>query len=221
MSKPAPAIAFFDLDRTLISINSATSWIRREVRLGHLSRWQALRGGGWILLYHFGFVRMDKALRDAVLMLQGASVDAVTQRTQDFWLEEVKDTIRPGAREAISAHLAQGDRIALLTSSTSILCESVMTELPFEDALCNRLQSSEGIFTGTLEEPICFGEGKVHHARMLAEKVGVDLAHCTFYTDSYSDRPVLEIVGNPRIVHPDPRLARLASRRGWPVIDWS
>jgi HAD superfamily hydrolase (TIGR01490 family) len=163
---------------------------------------------------------MDKAIRDAVGSLRGASVDEVTQRTRDFWLEEVVETIRPGARRAIDRHRERGDLVVILTSSSSYLCASVMTELPLEIALCNRLQEVDGYFTGALEEPICFGEGKVSHARRLVEQEGIELSNCSFYTDSYSDLPVMELVGCPVAVHPDPRLARLARRRGWQIVDW-
>ena len=54
----------------------------------------------------------------------------------------------------------------------------------------------------------------------MVEASGVDLSRCTFYTDSMSDLPVLEAVGRPVAVHPDPRLRREASRRGWEIADW-
>lgn len=220
MNQSRVSIAFFDLDRTLLSINSATSWIRRELRLGHISRWKALKGGLWILLYHFGFVRMDRALRDAVTSLRGIEEAPVVTRTHDFWREEVLQTIRPGARRAIEAHRSRGDHLVLLTSSSHYMSALVIEELDLDDALCNTLEVAEGRFKGTLREPICFGEGKVAHARRMAERLGASLEDCSFYTDSFSDLPVLEVVGAPRIVHPDPRLARKARRQGWPIIDW-
>jgi len=221
MSQGSRAIAFFDLDRTLISVNSATSWIRRELRLGNISYWQAFRGALWILFYHLGFVRMDRAIRDAVGFLRGKSESEVAGRTREFWAEEVVQTIRPGARKAIDDHRNRGDLVVILTSSSSYLCASVMEELPLQEALCNHLEVEDGRFTGTLRQPICFGTGKLSHAQALADREGIDLEDCSFYTDSYSDLPVLEVVGHPLIVHPDPRLARLARRRGWQILDWN
>ena len=49
----------------------------------------------------------------------------------------------------------------------------------------------------------------------------LDLSQSWFYTDSYTDMPMLERVGNQVVVNPDPRLRRIAKRRGWPVQDWS
>jgi phosphoserine phosphatase len=67
---------------------------------------------------------------------------------------------------------------------------------------------------------LCFGKGKVEHARVVADKLGISLADCSFYTDSASDLPMLEAVGRPVVVDPDPRLRRIAARRGWPIQSW-
>src|SRR2546430_2634453 len=69
-----------------------------------------------------------------------------------------------------------------------------------------------------LGRPVCYGEGKIYWAQRFATAQGVDLGRSYFYTDSITDLPVLERVGEPRIVNPDPRLRRVAARRGWPVL---
>ena len=66
--------------------------------------------------------------------------------------------------------------------------------------------------------PVCYGDGKIFWAERLAGTLGLDLARSYFYTDSITDLPVLERVGEPRIVNPDPRLGRVATRRGWPTF---
>ena len=91
-------VAFFDLDRTLISVNSASLWIKREVRLGHLPRWQAVRAGWWIGLYHLGVVDLNGAIKKAISTLAGVDAAAVIQRTADFWEEEVAHTLRERVR---------------------------------------------------------------------------------------------------------------------------
>jgi phosphoserine phosphatase len=64
---------------------------------------------------------------------------------------------------------------------------------------------------------VCYGPGKVVWAERFAAEYDVDLAASTFYTDSISDLPLLERVGQPVAVNPDLRLRRLARRRGWPA----
>src|SRR5579862_7688908 len=84
------AVAFFDFDKTLLSVNSAWLWVRRELRLGHVSRWQALRAGLWMARYQLGFLSLDDALREVIGSLSGVEVKAVQQRTADFYASELK-----------------------------------------------------------------------------------------------------------------------------------
>ncbi|NOY25526.1 MAG: HAD family hydrolase [Oligoflexia bacterium] len=218
---PAPAgLAFFDLDRTVLSVNSASGWIRRELRLGFMSRRQALMGAWWIGKYQLGMAQMEDAIADAVRTLKGEDESVLRARTLDFWRDDLVDRVRPGARAALAEHKQAGDRCVLLTSSSTYLSEIACQELGLDDALCNRFVVVDGRFTGDVQRPLCFGPGKVHYAESLARKHGIDLGDCTFYTDSFSDLPVLLAVGHPVVVAPDLRLRRHARRRGWRVADW-
>ena len=213
-------IAFFDLDRTLIAANSATDWIRRELRLGNIGRRQVVRAAGWIGLYQLGFARIESALHDAAATLTGRSEADLSTRTQAFWQEEVVQTTRPGATPVLEAHRQAGASLVLLTSSSSYLGHAAAETFGLDAVLSNRFEVRDGVFTGRLIEPLCFGDGKRVLAQQLAQARGVSLAECAFYTDSYSDLPMLEAVGQPVVVHPDPRLSRHAKRRGWPVQMW-
>jgi HAD superfamily hydrolase (TIGR01490 family) len=215
------ALAFFDLDRTLLSVNAGQLWVRREVRLGHMGRWQATKAAAWIFGYHLGFSRLEKVLEDAIGTLRGTPEADVIARTRTFYLEEVVATYRPLAREVVERHRARGDTLALLSSTSSYLAGPVMEELGIEHALCNRFEvDGAGLFTGKAVGSLCFGPGKLGHAQSLAERLGESLADATFYTDSASDLAVMEAVGHPVAVHPDPTLARIAAKRGWRVERW-
>jgi HAD superfamily hydrolase (TIGR01490 family) len=214
------AIAFFDVDKTLLSVNSATLWVQREVRLGNISRWQAARAALWIGLYSLGVIRADDVIRVAIKGLAGRKEREIIDRTLDFWRTDVAHTIRPGARIAVEKHKQLGDLCFLLTSTSNYMSAPIADVLAFDGFLANRFVVENGLFTGAPVEPVCFGEGKLVHARSCAEKLNVSLAECAFYTDSNSDVPVLEAVGKPVVVNPDPRLRRLARKRGWPVEDW-
>jgi hypothetical protein len=85
--------------------------------------------------------------------------------------------------------------------------------------LVSRLVIENGRFTGDVHRPICYGAGKIHWAHRFAAEHDVDLAQSWFYTDSVTDLPMLELVGHPEIVNPDPRLRREARRRGWHVLE--
>jgi HAD superfamily hydrolase (TIGR01490 family) len=214
-------IAFFDLDKTILSVNSGVLWVRREVALGHISKRKAFRAMAWLARYHFGFASAEAMVAEAVSHVVGTSSAALRERTERFFHDEVRHTYRPGAREAIEQHRREGRRLVMLTSSSHYLAELVALELRFDGVLCNRLEvNPDGTHTGKVVGGVCFGPGKLPHARAEAERLGVPLHDSTFYTDSYSDLPVLEAVSEPVAVNPDPRLRRHAHRRGWPILDW-
>ncbi len=74
-----------------------------------------------------------------------------------------------------------------------------------------------GIITGEIIEPICFGHGKLIVAEKFLLSLGKNIGETFFYTDSISDVPMLERVNHPIVVNPDPKLRRLAKERGWEI----
>lgn len=213
-------IAFFDLDRTLISVNSGQLWVAFERREGRIRIGQAARAALWIFGYHLGFSRMEPILEEAIATLAGEEEQVLRDRSLRFYRNEVERTFRPGARPALQQHREQGHHLALLTSSSLYLSEAVGESLGIPHICCNQFQVAGGRFTGQPERPLCFGAGKLVHAERLAEQLGEKLEDSWFYTDSYSDLPVLLRVRHPVVVNPDPALAREARRRGWTQLDW-
>jgi HAD superfamily hydrolase (TIGR01490 family) len=215
------AVAFFDLDRTVLAMNSAALWLRLEVAAGHVSRFQAARAAVWLAGYSVGVVSMDRAVRRAIFTLAGIPAAPVRRRMADFFQAHLRKGYRPGALAAVEAHRAKGDQVVLLTASTSYLAELVAEDLRFDAYLSNELEvDAQGHHTGRTVGELCFGRGKLGHALSYVERVGTTLPECAFYTDSYSDLPVLEAVGTPVAVNPDQRLRREALRRRWQVVDW-
>jgi HAD superfamily hydrolase (TIGR01490 family) len=215
------AIAFFDLDLTLLSVNSATLWIRYELALGHINSWQALRAASWMARYRLGFATLGDAIREAIATLNGVPERDLRERTARFYQSRVRGLFRPGALDALKDHRRAGDRCVLLTSSSSYLSELVAQELGLDGVICNRFElDARGLHTGRPLGELCYGPGKLVGALDYAQKAGMALPACAFYTDSFSDVPVLEAVGTPVAVNPDQRLRRLARRHGWRIVDW-
>ena len=211
-------IAFFDLDRTILDCNSATLWVKRQVREGRMRRVDALKMGGMILMYQLGSGNIDRAVKQAIRELEGQREDEIRRRTQEFWDEEIVSRIRPGARLAIEKHRAAGDTLVLLTGSSTYLSQCALELLGMDDILCTLFESVDGVFTG--EGTLCYGSGKLVAAQAYVDERTTSWSECTFYTDSYTDISVLEVVGLPVAVHPDPRLLRKAKKAGWTVADW-
>lgn len=215
------SIAFFDLDLTLLSRNSGSMWVRSELREGFITPWMALRAATWIVRYQLGMADMEYALLEAVKTLEGDDEATVRDRTHRFYDREIAQLYRRQGLEALERHRAEGHALVLLTSSSNYMSEKAQEQLGLDGILCNRFEVVDGRFTGRPDGELCFGEGKRIHAQALADRRGVSLEDCWFYTDSMSDVSVLEVVGHPVVVHPDPRLARRASARGWRREDWA
>lgn len=213
--------AFFDLDRTLIDINSGLLWARYEHQSGNITRLQMLKAGLWTLLYHLSLIDMESAYASAVAHYSGQAEAEMDARTRAWFHEHVAPRLRPGAPRAIKEHREAGHKLVMLTSSSWYQGLVASETWGFDACLANRFSAdAEGRLTGEVHQPLCYGPGKVHHAERWAAEHDVDLDGSYFYSDSYSDLPMLERVGNPRIVAPDPRLRRVAKRRGWPVLEW-
>lgn len=214
-------LAFFDLDRTLLAVNSGTLWVRRELALGNISKRQAMRAMWWLARYQLGFASGEAMVAEAVTHITGVSSVALKARTNVFYEAEVRNTFRPGALEMVESHRRAGDRLVMLTSSSHYLAELAAAELRFDAVLSNRLGiGGDGTHTGLIDGRVCFGEGKLVHARAEAQRSGGSVEQAAFYTDSFADLPVMEVVRTPVAVNPDPRLRRHALRRGWSVVDW-
>jgi putative phosphoserine phosphatase/1-acylglycerol-3-phosphate O-acyltransferase len=117
----------------------------------------------------------------------------------------------------VQAHLARGHTVAVISSATPYQVEPVARELGIEHVICSRYEVKDGVFTGGIVRPLCFGQGKVDAAEDLASEFGVDLDQSFFYSDSDDDIELLERVGHPQPLNPNARLTEISERNGWPV----
>jgi HAD superfamily hydrolase (TIGR01490 family) len=212
--------AFFDMDRTLLTINSGSLWVRFLRRRGEISRWQYARALGWALEYKLSILDMHALAERLAADLTGQAEEDMVAKCVYWYRTEVQRTVAAPALAAIEEHRRRGERVLLLTSATNYIAAPVAEGVGLDGVICSRLEVAEGRFTGRMMRPICYGAGKVERAESWAESEGIDLRDTTFYTDSYTDLPMLERVGHPVAVNPDPRLRRAARQRGWPVRDW-
>ncbi len=125
--------------------------------------------------------------------------------------------IYPESRALVKAHQDAGHTVAIITSATRYQADPVAEELGIEHVLCTRLEVEDGVLTGGVIRPTCYGEGKADAARSLTAKYDLDLDQSYFYSDSHEDLPLFDIVGRPRPLNPTRRLAQIAKERQWPV----
>lgn len=212
-------LALFDLDRTLLDCNSGTLWVKHEWREGNLSLGEATKGLYWLLLYSLGQHELDHAFRAAVAKLAGQSEAVIRGRTEAWFEREVTHRLRPGARAALDAHREAGDTLVIATTSSPYAAEAAASAFGLHEVVSSVFEVVDGTFTGGITLN-AYGDGKAYAVEDFARSRGFDLAEATFYTDSVSDRLLLERVGRPVVVHPDRALAKLARSRGWEEVTW-
>ena len=210
--------ALFDIDGTLIARNSTVLYMRHLRRSGQARRRDVARTLYFLARYKLGLLNVERALSVSMAWVLGKREDVVREDCADWYTREVRAFIVPTMAAAVRAHRRAGHVTALLTSATRYLAEPLAADLGVEHVIVTQLVVRDGVFTGEAVRPVCYGKGKTYWAERFADENGVDLARSYFYTDSVTDLPVLERVGEPRVVNPDPRLRREALRRGWPVM---
>jgi HAD superfamily hydrolase (TIGR01490 family) len=212
--------AFFDVDRTIVSCNTARLFVRDLRRRGEISFFRTLRALLWMAKYHLSLIDLQWVATRLAGEMAGKLEHDFAERCRGWVEKDVLPLVVPGARGQIEKHRAEGHVLAILSTSPCYVTEPLAEKLGIEEVISTRFEVTGGQFTGRLLGPACVGKGKVHWAEDLVARRQVDLAQSWFYTDSYTDMPMLERVGNRVVVNPDPRLRRTARRRGWPVQDW-
>jgi len=210
-------VAYFDMDRTILRTSSGMLYMRYLWRRGEANRRAMLRAYWYAVLYKLGWFNYPAV---AARLASNASTnsEAETQALCQRWFEEMAvHYIAPKAVQRMNEHQAQGHLVTIVSASTPYVVGPVARYLGVEDYLCTRLEVVEGRFTGKILAPACYGPGKMYWAQDYASRHDAELAQAYFYTDSYSDLTLLEAVGHPVAVNPDPRLRALAARRNWPV----
>ncbi|HEU5057955.1 MAG TPA: HAD family hydrolase, partial [Kofleriaceae bacterium] len=145
----ARAAAFFDLDRTLIDVNSGLLWAQHERRHGHISRSQMARAVFWTALYHLAAIDMETAVSRALDHYRGVDAADLDRRTRAWFEREVARRLRPLAAAAMAEHRARGDLLVILTNSSSYEARAAAERWGFDDFLANQFPTdTSGRLTG-------------------------------------------------------------------------
>lgn len=212
--------AFFDMDKTLVAANTGVLYARWRFRRGESGLKDVLRVLWWSAQYTAGLVDAGAVSRYAASTLGGRDEAAFAEECRGWFAEMVLPIVAKKARIEVERRRREGYLLAILTGSSPYAAGPLGAELGIEHWISSTLEVEGGSFTGKIEAPLCFGEGKVTRARAFAETHDIDLQASTFYSDSISDLPMLLAVGEPVVVNPDPRLRVAARRKGWPIERW-
>jgi len=213
--------ALFDMDRTLVRKETASLYVRYQRERGEATWRDSARVLFWVAQYTVGVIDAPTVAARAMLQFKGLEETVLAARCEDWFKSHVEEHVCELGRAAVEKHRAAGEVIAIVTGASPYAARPLARLLGIEHVVTSELEvGPDGRFTGKLVDPLCYGEGKVTRARRLADTLGFRLEEATFYSDSLTDLPLLERVRTPVAVNPDPRLSRLARRRGWRVERW-
>ncbi|HEV2178652.1 MAG TPA: HAD family phosphatase [Terriglobia bacterium] len=133
--------------------------------------------------------------------------------------EVIRPKLYPQAKALVESDRGQGFVAVLVTGELDFIVGPVVQYFGFDAVISNSMVFREGRATGMVAPPLIAGGEKVEAMKRFCAERDAPLAGCRAYSDSFSDRPMLESVGNPVAVNPDRRLKRVAAERGWPVLD--
>ena len=208
------------MDYTLVDANTATMYMRFLRREGLATRRAVARVMWWSIRYRLGLLDLRTVVGRIVADAAGDLESETRERCERWYVQDVRRFVAPAGRAAVERHRALGHTLVLLTGNSPYISAPLAADLGIEHVLCTRLEvdPADGRFTGRLPPPFAYGQGKVELAEGLAGQIGLDLSRSAFYTDSFTDMPMLLRVGEPIVVNPDARLAREATVRDWPVL---
>jgi HAD superfamily hydrolase (TIGR01490 family) len=127
--------------------------------------------------------------------------------------------IYPQMLEEVHHHQDAGRATFIVSAAGNDLVRTLAAVLRMEGGIGTRWEvGADGAYTGRMDGPFVYGDGKVEAMRRFAEDHEIDLAASYAYSDSASDLPMLRAVGNPVVVNPDDALREIARAEGWRVM---
>ena len=219
----ARTAAFFDLDKTIIAKSSTLAFSKPFFNQGLLNRRAVLKSSYAQFIYLLSGAdhdQMDRMRAHMTSMCTGWDVEQVKSIVNETLHDIVTPLVFAEAADLIAAHKLCGRDVVVVSASGEEMVAPIARALGATHAMATRMVVEDGRYTGEVAF-YCYGDGKVQAIRELAAREGYPLDHCYAYSDSITDLPMLEAVGNPSVVNPDRGLRKEANERGWPVLAFS
>ena len=223
MSPPKKRIALFDLDHTLLPIDSDHSWGVFTQDIGWTDRAGfKRRNDEFYAHYQAGTLDIHDYVRFATEAIRLKGSEAAALAHERFMREVIAPAIRAEARELIERHRRAGEDVAIVTATNEFVTAPIARALGVDELIAVRLaRGADGWITGEIDGVPSMREGKVQRVQewLAARGLGWADAEITFYSDSVNDLPLLERVDHPVATNPDERLRAIARERGWRILD--
>ncbi len=217
-------LALFDLDYTLLPLDSDYAWGQFTVSLGWRDAESHTRANdAFYEQYKAGTLDIVEYIRFATSALREHGMATSDLAHERFMAEVIRPAIRPEALELVRAHQAAGDAVIIVTATNEFVTRPIAEAFGVSELIAIELErDGEGHLTGAIRGTPSFREGKVARVEQWLASRGLSWAavdHSTFYSDSINDLPLLEKVHEPVATNPDPRLLPIATERGWRILN--
>jgi HAD superfamily hydrolase (TIGR01490 family) len=219
----ASALALFDLDGTLLPIDSDHAFGQFMVEIGWADAAEhRRRNDAFYADYLAGTLDVHAYIEFSTSPWRARPAEDVAAARKRFMREKIEPAIRPEALALIERHRDAGELLAIVTSTDAHITRPIATRLGIEHLLATELAiDMDGRVTGGIAGTPCLREGKVEHVQQWLSRLGTTLAaapRSSYYGDSMNDLPLLEAVSHPVAANPAPALERIAAQRGWPIL---
>jgi HAD superfamily hydrolase (TIGR01490 family) len=215
--------AFFDLDKTIIAGSSTLAFGKPLYKAGFLPRKTLVRLGIAQMSYMlFGADEddLERARNEMLDLVSGwhkAEIDAIVAQTLD---EVIEPLVFAEALFLIDEHRRSGREVYVVSASPEEFVTPIAKMVGIDNVIATKIRTDGlGRYVPELEQYV-MGPGKTLAMKKVAERDGIDLDKSFAYTDSFTDMPMLEIVGNPVAVNPEKELREAATERGWSVLEF-
>jgi HAD superfamily hydrolase (TIGR01490 family) len=216
-------LALFDLDHTLLPIDSDFEWGQFLCRVGAVDAVEfKRRNEEFFAQYQAGTLDPVEYLEFSLGTLASFEPGQLAELQQQYMTEVVMPNILPAARALLQKHLDAGDLVAIVTATNHFVVAPIAKAFGVEHLIAAMPErDAAGRITGKLLGTPTQGEGKIVHTKAWLEKLGHSLdsfESVHFYSDSHNDLPLLSIVSHPIATNPNAKLSEHATAQGWPLI---
>jgi putative phosphoserine phosphatase / 1-acylglycerol-3-phosphate O-acyltransferase len=213
-------IAFFDVDGTLININSGKSLVKSGYKNGLISTKNFIQAFCLSLMFKFKLRDTGRIINGMAGWLKGLSEDTVKKLSDEVFFASLSHAIRPEIFSEIRYHKELNAKVVILSSAIQFVCLPLAKLLGIDDVICSELEVREGVFTGRFVGDLCYGDEKVNRLKVYCKEMNCSLEKVYYYADSISDFQALDAVGYPVCVNPDKKLAKVAGAKHWTIYEW-
>ncbi len=218
-NEPKISLALFDLDNTLLGGDSDYLWGRFLVEQGIVDADEyEVANRRFYADYRQGKLDIAAFLEFALKPLSQHPVEFLYALRERFVREKIVPLILPAARALVEYHRRRGELLAIVTATNAFVTEPIAKLFGIEHLLATQPEFKHGRYTGKFEGIPCFKQGKVLQLKEWLKDKKLTLEKAVFYSDSHNDLPLLEQVGYPVAVDPDPVLGKIAKQRAWPIL---